>query len=875
MKKLNIAVLLLLLVFQTVLSPISVFASEVDPSNGAPETQGITETKSEEPAVVEDGAHANKGADVSDETAGEENSINTSEQSEKPSAPTEPSTPEDKPSAPVDKTNEPLDKPSTPAEESKTAGEDNNSAKPEPTEGDASLESIQTIAPPQELSHTGFLDSAEIIKKELTYGEQTKIHVTFSEKSNIKLKTGDTLTMTLPPELKGFNKTIDLDGYGSCDVTSGQVVCTFNSIVDERENIKGYFEFTIQATNVEAGKTKEVKTDFETDLSKQAVTITHPSGGSSPGVFFYKTGDIQPEKSDEVRWFLNFNLKQEELASDIVLKDSSQGGQQLQKDSFYIYTSGPLGDNQYTPEEFKNIGYGYVDLNDDNSFEVLIKQSFASKTSITVGYKTTITADGVNQEYFENEYDLSYQVKGQDLVEENKVVKVKNILSDGGAVGDLPAKGTLRILKHIDGNKEQVIQGVQFKVFSKDGQLIGENYTTNEKGIVEVPNLKAGEYYVQEVSAPEYVTFDPDKKIPFTIVAGAEKGIELPIANSVEKTSIKGMKTWINDREQDRPSEIKVDLLKDDKVILTETVTQKNNWEYQFDDLDKYTVDGKEIKYAVKEQPVVGYESKVDGYNITNTKFSKESVVLTKIDADTKNILADVEFKLMNDKGEVIAEKLVTDKEGQIKVDNLDPGKYAFVETKALKGYKLLNEKTEFTIENGQQEVVQITVKNSKETEKPTTPEKPVEPSEKPTTPEKPVVPSEKPTTPETPVVPSEKLTTPETPIEPIEKTYDPKDVGNVEEEQKIPEKPEQVEQIEKTYDPKDAVNVAEMPSVEKNINKAVQNQKVDQEEQQTSNKAERLPQTGESDTTLYQVLGLILVALAGCLLLRRKRKEI
>ncbi|MDM5250061.1 SpaA isopeptide-forming pilin-related protein [Lysinibacillus sp. G4S2] len=1027
MKKLNIVVILLLIVLQTVLSPISVFASEADASIGVP---GTTETK-EEPAVKENGANAIEGAGVSEGAAEKNNSVDSPQQLENPSAPKDnPSTLTENPSAPIDNTstqtdspsapidnsstqtdspNAPTDKSSTLAEESKTVGEDSNAVKPEQT---------QTNTPPvgkaRELSHTGFLDSVKIAKTDLSYGEQTGVHVTFSEKPDVKLNTGDTITMTLPHELKGFNTTIKLEDYGSCDVTNGQVVCTFNSKVEEREKITGFFNFSILGTNVEAGITKTVHTNFGTDLTEQAVTITHPNGSSTPGVFFYKSGDIIPEKADEVRWFLNFNLKLEQLDSDIVLHDYSKGGQQIKKDSFNIQTSGQLGKHQFTPEAFESNGYGYVKFTSDNTFDVVIKKEFASLSSFTVSYNTTITAEGVNEKYLKNEYDLTYKVNNQDEVHEKNVEQVKNISANGWAEGILPEKGTLRILKHIDGNKEQVIPGVQFKVFKSDGQQIGDLYTTDAKGIVEVPNLKTGEYYVQEISAPEYVTFDANKKIPFTIDASATNGVELPIGNSLKKTSIEGTKTWNNDREQDRPTDIKVDLLKDDKVIATKVVTAENGWKYSFENLDQYTVDGKEIKYAVKEQPVAGYESKVEGYNIVNTKILKGSIVLTKINADTKDKLAGVEFTLIDNEGKVIAEKLVTDKDGQIKVDNLRPGKYAFVETKALFGYKPLHEKMEFTIENDQKEDVQVTVENSynkttvvltkhakdeqgpvlpnaefklinqkgevivlklvtdkdgqikvdnlspgkyafvetqapkgyqldakpidfevslvdkesviqlkafnqaEPTEKPTTPEKPVGPSEKPTTPEKPVGPSEKPTTPEKPVGPSEKPTTPEKPVEPSEKpkpqekpekpvesekTYEPKYEGKVVEEPKPQEKSEtSVEQSEKPKDSKNESTVVEEPKTQaktetsmeqskklndsKNVSNAVemsskeqannvaQNQKVDKKDQSTPNQAERLPQTGESNTTLYQVLGLILVALA-YLLFRRNRKEI
>ncbi|MGA3677816.1 SpaA isopeptide-forming pilin-related protein [Lysinibacillus agricola] len=1022
MKKLNIVAILLLIVLQTVLSPISAFAIEADANIGA---TGTTETK-EEPAVEGNGANAIEGAGVSDGAIEKDNSVVSPKQLENPSAPVDnsstltenssapidnSSTQTDSPSAPIDtltdSSNAPTDKSSTLVEESKTVVEDSNSVKPEQT---------QTNTPPvekaREHSNTGLLDSVQITKTDLIYGEQTGVSVTFSEKPGLKLKSGDTLTMTLPPELRGFNKTINLDDYGSCNVTNEQVVCTFNSKVDQRENIKGFFNFTIMGTNVEYGVTKKINTSFGTDLSEQAVSVTHPTSDGSR-IFFYKAGDIIPENADKVRWFLVFNGKKEALESDIVLQDYSKGGQQIQRDSFYINISGKLGNQRLTLEEFKSKGYGSVSFTGDNSFDVVIYSEYASFSEFTVGYETTITAEGLNQEYFKNEYDLTYKVYNKTEVHETNVAQVKNISANGGAVGDLPAKGTLRILKHIDGHKEQVIPNVQFKVFSSDGQQIGDQYKTDSKGMVEVPNLKAGEYYVLEVSAPEYVTFDASKKIPFKIETDAAKGIELPIANGLKKTSIEGTKTWSNDREQDRPSEIKVDLLKAGEVVATKTVTAENGWKYSFDNLDQYTVDGKEIKYAVKEQAVVGYESKVEGYNIVNTKIPKGSIVLTKINADTKDKLEGVEFTLINDEGKVIAEKLVTNKDGQIKVNNLLPGKYAFVETKALNGYKPLHEKMVFTIENDQKEDVQVTVENSynkttvvltkhakdeqgpvlpdaefklinqegkevviklvtdkdgqikvdnllpgkyafvetkapkgyqldvkpidfevtlvneesviqlkavnqaepskgpenpvppkpekpvgpnEKPEKPVEPsekpEKPVEPSEKPEKPvgpsekpEKPVEPTEKPEKPmgpnekpEKPVGPSEKPEKPmgpnEKPVEPSETTQDSKNESSVTEEPKTQEKQENsVELSEKPSDSKNVVNVVEMSSKEQ-ANKVVQNQKVDQEEQQTPNKAERLPQTGESNTTLYQVLGLVFVALA-CLLLRRNRRTV
>ncbi|MGG0725461.1 Ig-like domain-containing protein [Bacillus mycoides] len=124
----------------------------------------------------------------------------------------------------------------------------------------------------QELNTTGFVDAFKFDKTDLTYGERTGIKVDFSDKSGNQMKAGDTLTLTLPPELQGYARTIDLKNdagvsFGTCQVTSTNVVCTFSDVVEKLQNIRGYFYFGVQATkNVATGQTLTVDTNLGTQL---------------------------------------------------------------------------------------------------------------------------------------------------------------------------------------------------------------------------------------------------------------------------------------------------------------------------------------------------------------------------------------------------------------------------------------------------------------------------------------------------------------------------------------------------------------------------------------------------------------------------------
>ncbi|OQR55248.1 Cna B-type domain-containing protein, partial [Bacillus sp. CDB3] len=389
---------------------------------------------------------------------------------------------------------------------------------------------VPTIAKAQELNAMGFVDSFNIEKTDLYYGERTKINVNFSEKDGYKLQPGDVLTLTLPPELKGFNGKIPLDDYGVCEVSAGVAKCIFNEKVSTRNNIRGYFTINVQATNVETDQKKEIQTNLGTNLEMQKVTITGPSSGGGSGEnhkgpFSYKAGDIQPDNTDEVRWFLMVNYNKEVLNTDIKLSDSLQEGQKFNKDSFSISIDNAAGQKSLSLKDFESQGYGTIEFVNDMTLKAIFNKDKANGTRFSISYKADITENGKKINKLENKYAIEYQVADNEPVSDSQVAQVENITAEGGAEGDLNAT-----------------------------------------------------------------------------------------------TSIAGTKTWKGDKVNDRPKAIKVDLIQNGKVIETKEVTETSDWKYEFENLRVFDSAGKAYKYEVKEQPVSGYQSKVNGYDITNVK---------------------------------------------------------------------------------------------------------------------------------------------------------------------------------------------------------------------------------------------------------------
>ncbi|TFJ93066.1 Cna B-type domain-containing protein [Lentibacillus salicampi] len=135
----------------------------------------------------------------------------------------------------------------------------------------------------------------------------------------------------------------------------------------------------------------------------------------------------------------------------------------------------------------------------------------------------------------------------------------------------------------------------------------------------------SGELYTYSVKEK-----DLDENYQLSSITGsAEDGFVISNVR-VGTTSVEGTKTWQDDNEDDRPDSIQVNLLQNNVVIATEDVTTEDNWAYSFTDLDKYDEEGALYDYTVTEKDVPGYDSEVNGHDITNTRSEQKSIEITK-----------------------------------------------------------------------------------------------------------------------------------------------------------------------------------------------------------------------------------------------------
>ncbi|HEP2487145.1 fibronectin binding protein [Streptococcus pyogenes] len=163
---------------------------------------------------------------------------------------------------------------------------------------------------------------------------------------------------------------------------------------------------------------------------------------------------------------------------------------------------------------------------------------------------------------------------------------------------------------------------------------------SNEQGEVHFKDLNSGTYDLYETKAPKgyqqvteklaTVTVDTSKSAEQMVKwekthssVKVEDSKEVTIVNHKETLTFSGKKIWENDRPDQRPAKIQVQLLQNGQKMSdkVQEVTKDNDWSYHFKDLPKYDAKNQEYKYSVEEVNVPdGYKVSYLGNDIFNTR---------------------------------------------------------------------------------------------------------------------------------------------------------------------------------------------------------------------------------------------------------------
>lgn len=296
------------------------------------------------------------------------------------------------------------------------------------------------------------------------------------------------------------------------------------------------------------------------------------------------------------------------------------------------------------------------------------------------------------------------------------------------AVVNTPLKGSAELFKYVvkDGVKKG-LEGAVFKLFKKEGDKdiqIGNTYTTDSEGFVTVSGLEWGSYYFKEITPPAGFNAD-DTPISFMISRNTDfsKAVRVELENTPIKGYVQLIKVDANDKKK-KLNGVRFELWKGTPAAPVEMIDE---FETVNGMIAKDTVGALEYgSYFFKEsqdQTVAGYKlnknafpfviSQKDALVEIEVENERElgKVVLEKYNKDHSKKLDGAVFNLYKAPAGWVENlaavfnlnkvgSYVTENGGMITVENLEWGRYYFVETKAPKGYVIGQDNTHsFTID--------------------------------------------------------------------------------------------------------------------------------------------------------------------------------
>ncbi|WP_430538055.1 SpaA isopeptide-forming pilin-related protein [Clostridium perfringens] len=388
-------------------------------------------------------------------------------------------------------------------------------------------------------------------------------------------------------------------------------------------------------------------------------------------------------------------------------------------------------DNEFTDLKLKDAEFTIYDTN-DNEVDKLITDENGYDESIDLNYGDYYmkeTKAPVGHKLSDKVYDIQ--------IREDKKVYTFDVPND-------VIKGSIQIVKVDSENEEKPVEGAGFDVeaVKVDGIETGtvvDHVVTDKDGFAFTKPLRYGEYKFIETKTPNgywqsdreyHVNITEDNKIYVKYVKNEPIRAKLRVVktDSKDDTPIEGVKFQIKNVDTNELVTFKnfvgilplpTKILTTDKngEILTPQNLEYGNYVLEEAEPKEGYVGIEPIPFKIDENAPL--EDIKDLGTIYTIKVSNERITgdveLLKVDSETKEPLADVNFKFTCIDGFMKDQTwdLTSNEDGKINLKGLEHGKYMVEEVSTLWNYVLNKEPLYFEIkENGQ--VIKLEMENKK-----------------------------------------------------------------------------------------------------------------------------------------------------------------
>ncbi|HBJ9014703.1 TPA: MucBP domain-containing protein [Listeria monocytogenes] len=421
-----------------------------------------------------------------------------------------------------------------------------------------------------------------------------------------------------------------------------------------------------------------------------------------------KTATIDPSFDNKVNWVVTLNnISADRPINNPTITDTMKTGTtgaQVVKSSFKVI-------NETTGED---IDSKYYDITyTDNNFTIQFKD-YKATAPIKVTYSTISLMSGLVSN---TATTASPDYGSLPMTYKSRTTSISPAFTIGSGSGTATI-GSLEITKVDKKDNTKKLAGAKFQLYTLEGDKAGQEATTDTDGKIVMDGLQSGKYKLVETEAPTGYTISDEYKDGKEIAVTADAVTNVTIENteqtgsavllkedSVTKDAIAGAEFELQNADGTKVAENLVSNA-DGKIEVTDLAPG----DYQFVETKAptgYVLDATPSEFTIEfnqEAAVI----------VTKENTAKTgSVVLTKEDSVTKATIAGAEFDLQKADGTKVSENLVTDADGKIEANDLAPGDYQFVETKAAAGYVLDATPSEFTIEFNQDKAAVVTKENT------------------------------------------------------------------------------------------------------------------------------------------------------------------
>ena len=257
-------------------------------------------------------------------------------------------------------------------------------------------------------------------------------------------------------------------------------------------------------------------------------------------------------------------------------------------------------------------------------------------------------------------------------------------------------KGSLTINK-VDADTGKALAGVTYRLFDASGNKVVD-VTTGADGKAVFKDLPQGKYSYQEISAPSgYVVDNTKYQITITATAlnitakrtntPAKASIEIVKVDGDNKTPLQGAGFRLYDASNKQVAEGYTDA----NGKLTFSSLRLGSYTYkEFKAPDGYVLDGTAYPAVLNKNGQVLKATR------ENTPV-KGSIEILKVDADTKQPLTGVVYRLFDANGSKVADGTI-DANGKLMFSGLRLGKYFYQEISTADGYVLDETRYDFSL---------------------------------------------------------------------------------------------------------------------------------------------------------------------------------